>query len=528
MLRTKPSAGSVDKPRKRPKPAEKSERQPEAEDEAEEVGEGNQGEGKDPIAEEAAADKVAITLEDEDEDESLPTWMRNANARDIKPETPATDSIGLHPHLVATLTRMGLERVFPVQATVVPLVLAAHEARCPSDLCVSAPTGSGKTLAYALPIVNTLLARVVPRLRALVIVPTRGLASQVHGIFSSLCAGSRVRVGLAAGQGDTSWEDERLAIVGPRHWGGDDAVSAGGRSAVDVLVATPGRLVEHLQAGGGFTLQHLSFLVLDEADRLLSQDYQGWLSQVLEAAHERPPDATLLPGGGAGGGLAAGIVVDPLTRRQMAGSWQALARGPTWSGGGGGGAGPTPLLKLLFSATLTKNPGTLAPLRLVRPRFLSVGGARLATPATLQEWSLTCAQSEKPALLLLLLRWLLRGRPDGEQRWDWGGVEGEEGDEGEEGEEGEEGDEFGEGDAIGEEDFGGDDDDDEDAIGRAFAEGEEGEEGEEGKEMVTGPTAHKSAVLPQTIVFTSSVESTQRLARLLQLLDFECAASTRT
>ena len=74
-----------------------------------------------------------------------------------------------------------------------------------------------------------------------------------------------------------------------------------GASAVDILVATPGRLVEHLQqassgddaAASGFTLEHLRRLVVDEADRLLSAGYQGWLELVLDAAHTATtsPDA---------------------------------------------------------------------------------------------------------------------------------------------------------------------------------------------------------------------------------------------
>ena len=61
-----------------------------------------------------------------------------------------------------------------------------------------------------------------------------------------------------------------------------------GSSLVDIIIATPGRLVEHLQETPGFTLQHLRFLVVDEADRLLMQSYQDWLSKVLAAVHTTP------------------------------------------------------------------------------------------------------------------------------------------------------------------------------------------------------------------------------------------------
>ena len=59
-------------------------------------------------------------------------------------------------------------------------------------------------------------------------------------------------------------------------------IPKGGRSAVDVLVCTPGRLVDHLDNTPGFTLQHLRFLVVDEADRLLSQTYHNWIKRVID------------------------------------------------------------------------------------------------------------------------------------------------------------------------------------------------------------------------------------------------------
>ena len=91
--------------------------------------------------------------------------------------------------------------------------------------------------------------------------PTRHVrARQVHEVFQGLCSDTPLRVGMAAGQGGVSWAQERAAVVG-----------TDGSSTVDVLVATPGRLIEHLQAAGGYRLEHLAFLVVDEADRLLSQ-----------------------------------------------------------------------------------------------------------------------------------------------------------------------------------------------------------------------------------------------------------------
>lgn len=63
--------------------------------------------------------------------------------------------------------------------------------------------------------------------------------------------------------------------------------SCGSSSRVDILICTPGRLVDHISSTPNFTLHHVRFLVIDEADRLLDQSYHGWLSKVLKAAYHR-------------------------------------------------------------------------------------------------------------------------------------------------------------------------------------------------------------------------------------------------
>ena len=112
-------------------------------------------------------------------DESdLPLWMRQAHATVISEVTTPLEALGLDARLLRALAGMGVQSCFPVQAAVVPRVLAAQACGCGGDVLVSAPTGSGTTLAYALPVVQQLVSRVVPRLRALVLLPTRGLAMQ--------------------------------------------------------------------------------------------------------------------------------------------------------------------------------------------------------------------------------------------------------------------------------------------------------------------------------------------------------------
>jgi superfamily II DNA/RNA helicase len=165
-------------------------------------------------------------------------------------------------------------------------------------LCVSAPTGSGKSLAYLLPIVHGLAGRKQSVLRALIVLPTRDLALQVASVASQF---KSVNVHCFVGQ--HSMAEERAALQ---------------NGSTDIAVATMGRLVDHLVIGT-LDLSFLRWLVVDEADRMLSKaDLDKW-SMVLSSV----PETTQ---------------------------------------------------RLLFSATMTANPLKLNKLRLTRPVFVSVGG----------------------------------------------------------------------------------------------------------------------------------------------------------
>ena len=438
---------------------------------------------------------AADTKTNEDE-ASLPMWMRAAHASVIAPKTPSAKELGLDGRLLAALKRMGVRRCFPVQAAVIPVVLAAHAGRCAADVCVCAPTGSGKTLAYALPVVQALLPRVVTRLRALVLLPTRGLAAQVHAIFSALVSGTPLRVGLAAAHEGISFERERAGLV--THTAAISGSRAAPGSAVDILVATPGRLVEHLQCtGGGFTLQHLQWLVVDEADRLISHNYQGWLERVLDSAHSEPSSSVAMPhsqGGAIADFFAPGADAH-FTYRPRLGSAASHARAPPLAAH----SQEPPLLKLLFSATLTRSAAKLAPLRLCRPRYFCVPGARYATPATLREWMITCADAnEKPKLLVALLRRVLSRAEAAETTEDVSGAhkEAEEG--------------VADGDEPAQDEAG--------AWPQDALEAEESllaPDGTDAEGLDGGPSL---AGADKVIVFTSSLESTHRLTRLLQLM----------
>ena len=132
---------------------------------------------------------------------------------------------------------------FPVQRQVIPHLLKRNKYFRPSDLCVSAPTGSGKTLAFVLPLVQLLSDRVVPRVRALVVLPVQDLAMQVFKVFQAYSSANHLRVKLISGQKSFAQEQVELVVH-------DDNASIDQgvyHSLADIVVATPGRLVDHIQ-----------------------------------------------------------------------------------------------------------------------------------------------------------------------------------------------------------------------------------------------------------------------------------------
>lgn len=298
----------------------------------------------------------------------------------------------LSPFLIDNLKTMGMERLFPVQAEVIPFIL--RSVVWGGDICVCAPTGSGKTLAYVIPIVQTLAMRVVRRLRALVLVPTHDLVVQVTNVFTQMIVGTDLVV--EALYGNKSFDLEQSRLVEPNM-----GSFSGGSSKADIVIATPGRLVEHLQETPGFTMQHLQFLVIDEADRLLMTSFQDWLPKVLESLHA-PREGKLMRAlgtsvqGSASGSMAESRV-DAVTSRSGFLNISVMERQHTH------------LQKLLFSATLTQNPEKIDSLKLVNPQYFTAtssakGQGYLYTiPTTLEQNLTVCTEQHKPLLLLHIL-----------------------------------------------------------------------------------------------------------------------------
>lgn len=145
----------------------------------------------------------------------------------------------------------------PIQAEAIPLALQGR------DLIGLAETGSGKTAAFALPILQALLDKPQPMF-GLVLAPTRELAYQISQQFQAL--GSRIAVKCAVIVGGMDMVSQSIDLGKRPH----------------ILVATPGRLLDHLENTKGFSLRSLKYLVMDEADRLLDLDFGPILDKILK------------------------------------------------------------------------------------------------------------------------------------------------------------------------------------------------------------------------------------------------------
>ncbi|GAA5961019.1 hypothetical protein JCM21900_002276 [Sporobolomyces salmonicolor] len=174
------------------------------------------------------------------------------------PDAPTFASLGVEPFLCRALQAMSIRRPTPVQAACIPPILAG------ADCIGSAQTGSGKTIAFALPILQA-LAQDPYGFFAVVLTPTRELAFQISEQFRVLGAAVNLHSTVIVGGMDMMTQAIEL------------------RKRPHVLIATPGRLVDLIRSNQGeWSLGRVRFLVLDEADRLLTQTFAPELSFIID------------------------------------------------------------------------------------------------------------------------------------------------------------------------------------------------------------------------------------------------------
>jgi ATP-dependent RNA helicase RhlE len=170
--------------------------------------------------------------------------------------SPTFTTLQLHPNLLQGLKELGFARPTPIQGESIPPALEGR------DLLACAMTGSGKTYAFLLPILHHLMSKPRGKTRALVLTPTRELAAQIHDSLKDVTihtplTGAAVFGGVGMGPQEHAF-----------------------RSGADVLIATPGRLLDHFRQPYA-KLEALEFLVLDEADRMLDMGFLPEIKKIL-------------------------------------------------------------------------------------------------------------------------------------------------------------------------------------------------------------------------------------------------------
>lgn len=162
--------------------------------------------------------------------------------------------------LLRGVAAMGFVKPTAIQSSVIPVALAGR------DICASAVTGSGKTAAFLLPILERLLYRPLGRTKCLILTPTRELAAQCLGMMSTLSQFTKISSALVVG-GSKNMNAQMAEL----------------RARPQVIVATPGRLLDHVTNSAGVSLEDIEFLVLDEADRLLDLGFQDEVAELIKS-----------------------------------------------------------------------------------------------------------------------------------------------------------------------------------------------------------------------------------------------------
>ncbi|OAL04991.1 P-loop containing nucleoside triphosphate hydrolase protein [Phaeosphaeriaceae sp. SRC1lsM3a] len=352
---------------------------------------------------------------------TLPPWLAQPTTVESSKTVPFA-ALDVDTHFVKKLEQQGFKDALAVQTALLPMLHPGFEQHL-GDICVSAKTGSGKTLAYLLPIIEALKDRAAPTLSAIVVVPSRQLVNQALQVAEDLCAGTKIKVGTALG--NTAFATEQKQLVKLRaQYNLSAAKKLRARAAeqfqtgfvekrgvftdlmnmphdhipqydsgVDILICTPGRLVEHIEHTTGFLLNSVRWLVIDEADQLLGQNFQGWANVLMDALHGETP-------------------VDFMNARERLLKRERDANS-IWSA-----ALPArrQLTKIVLSATMEKDLTKLGSLKLKRPKLVVVQDETTEVqalehednvfelPSTLDEYAVHVGDgSNKPLHLLYVL-----------------------------------------------------------------------------------------------------------------------------
>ncbi|XP_017868778.1 PREDICTED: probable ATP-dependent RNA helicase DDX27 [Drosophila arizonae] len=202
--------------------------------------------------------KSAVDAEEEEEGEK----MQFDDTVESNETITSFYQMNLSRPLMRAIGVLGYIYPTPIQASTIPVALLGR------DICGCAATGTGKTAAYMLPTVERLLYRPLNNkaiTRVLVLVPTRELGAQVYQVTKQLCQFTSIEVGLAIGGLDVKAQETVL------------------RQNPDIVIATPGRLIDHIKNTPSFTLDSIEVLILDEADRMLDEYFAEQMKEIINS-----------------------------------------------------------------------------------------------------------------------------------------------------------------------------------------------------------------------------------------------------
>ncbi|KAK3842241.1 MAG: P-loop containing nucleoside triphosphate hydrolase protein, partial [Linnemannia gamsii] len=206
--------------------------------------------------------------ESEDDEEEETEFQKERKRAYFAPESDTPTEVAetfatmnLSRPILKGLAQVGFVQPTQIQARTIPVALMGK------DICGGAVTGSGKTAAFVVPILERLLyrSRQTATSRVLILCPTRELAIQCHSVAQKLASFTDITFGLCVGGLSRSAQEIQL------------------RTRPDILIATPGRLIDHILNSRSFTLDHIDILIMDEADRMLEDGFSAELTEIIKA-----------------------------------------------------------------------------------------------------------------------------------------------------------------------------------------------------------------------------------------------------
>ncbi|KAF4969540.1 hypothetical protein FZEAL_10215 [Fusarium zealandicum] len=206
-----------------------------------------------------ASDQSDNEVDAEEEAKRKAFFAPEEEAKPGKKTNGSFQTMSLSRPILRGLASVGFSKPTPIQSKAIPIALMGK------DVVGGAVTGSGKTGAFVVPILERLLYRPkkIPTTRVVILTPTRELAMQAHAVATKLAAYTDIKFTLAVGGLSLKVQESEL------------------RLRPDVIIATPGRFIDHMRNSASFNVDTVEILVLDEADRMLEDGFADELNEIL-------------------------------------------------------------------------------------------------------------------------------------------------------------------------------------------------------------------------------------------------------